>query len=271
MENNSKNLVTSAANDLGYTFELCVTSTEGVKVASEIGAHRIELCSALSEGGLTPSYGMMRVAGEHCAEVDTKLNVLIRPRAGDFIYTSEELEIMRHDIMMARKFNANAVVVGCLTHDGKLDVDAMELMLDAAHGMELTFHRAFDLCADRIETMEQLIKLGVTRILTSGGKANALEGAMNIKELHDKADGRIHILAGAGVKPSNIVEIARISGIKEFHFSARDSYPSMMSYKNPDVFMGLPGSDEYAIQYTSKEIALETISALLNSAPELNK
>ena len=268
VDSDRKKFVDCAVNDQGYVFELCVTAPQGIKVATKFGAQRIELCSALSDGGLTPSYGLIAHACDHCDPTNTKVNVLIRPRAGDFIYTVEEIKIMRNDILEAKALGVNGVVFGCLTPNGYIDRDAMHFLMEASEGLEVTFNRAFDLCANREETMEMLIAMGVKRVLSSGGKADALAGAQNLKELNDQAQGRISLIAGAGISRFNIAQIAKITGIKEYHFSAKVLEQSMMNYKNSDVFMGLPGSDEYVIQATGEDKAYETICALLHNGED---
>lgn len=243
-----------------YKFELCVSSAQGCRVAEEQRVDRIELCSALSEGGLTPSYGLLHYACNNC--VYSAVNVLIRPRAGDFIYSSDEVKVMRDDIMSAADEGAHGVVIGCLTPKGDIDVRAMEVLLDAASGMNITFHRAFDVCADRNAALETLIELGVDHVLTSGGKGSAYEGMAELFKLKEQAQGRITLIAGAGVGADNIAEIAQKTGISEFHFSAKDTVPSLMEFRNPEVFMGLPGSNEYATQVTAPSKVAATIKAL---------
>lgn len=246
-----------------YKFELCVTAPQGCQVAEECRLDRIELCSALSEGGLTPSYGLLHYA---CSQsVYSKVNVLIRPRAGDFIYSTSEVRVMRDDILRAKDEGANGVVIGCLNPEGWLDIKAMEVLLKAAEGMQVTFHRAFDVCADRIAMLELLIALKVDHVLTSGGMGSAQAGIAELAALQQQAKDRITLIAGAGVGPSNIAEIAQLTGIKEFHFSAKDTIPSQMQYRNPEVFMGLPGSDEYELQTTSLTKVIATIKALCDA------
>lgn len=268
VDNDRKKFIDCAVNNQGYVFELCVTAPQGIKVAKKFGAQRIELCSALSEGGLTPSYGLIEHACETCLDTNTKVNVLIRPRAGDFIYTIEEIKIMRADIINAKAMGVNGVVFGCLTSNGYIDKDAMHFLMEASEGLDVTFHRAFDLCANREETLEMLIAMGVKNVLSSGGKADALDGAQNLKLLNEQANGRINLIAGAGITRFNIATIAEITDIKDYHFSAKVQEQSMMTYKNSDVFMGLPGSDEYVIQSTGEDKAYETICALLHKGEE---
>lgn len=205
--------------------EICTGDPEGVIAAIEGGVDRVELCSALSEGGLTPSIGMIRYSSKLIPT-----NVLIRPRPGDFIYTSGELEVMAEDIREAVKAGARGIVTGVLTTDGNVDVEACRKIMTGAEGLENTFHRAFDLTADPFRALEEIIGLGFRRILTSGQEATALEGAGLLAELHRRARGRIKILAGAGVNPGNATEILRLSGADELHASARKPRISSMAY-----------------------------------------
>lgn len=254
-----------------YLCEMCVASTQGIEVARDLGADRIELCSALSEGGLTPSLGLLSYAVRNSGA--TKVNVLIRPRAGDFVYSDAELEVMRDDIIMAREAGANAVVIGVLNPDGSLNYEAMKYLLEAAWGpcktccdrsepLKVTCHRAFDVCCDYRKTLEQLIELGVDHVLTSGGESNALRGAQLLRELNEAYGDKISLIAGAGVNEGNVAAIARVSSVKEFHFSAKGMAPSQMVYRNPKVYMGMPGSDDYDIPVTSKHTAQAIIAAL---------
>ena len=218
-----------------YKFEICANSVASCIAAQEGGADRVELCAGIPEGGTTPSYGMIKSARESIA---IALNVIIRPRGGDFLYTEGELREMVYDIHMAKELGADGLVFGCLTPEGEVDMSAMKLLMDAAGETPVTFHRAFDHSADPLKALEDIISLGCARILTSGCRPSALEGASLLAELVEKADGRIIIMPGCGVKENNIAEIARLSGAREFHFSARESVESGMIFRNPEVAMG---------------------------------
>lgn len=196
--------------------EICTGDPEGVKAAIYGGADRIELCSGLSEGGLTPSISMIKLAS---SQIPT--NVLIRPRAGDFVYTDEESNLIIEDIKAAVKAGAHGIVTGALTESGDVDVTLCERIIEAAGNADTTFHRAFDMTADPFDALETIIALGFKRILTSGQAPTALKGAQLIKRLHDQADGRIKIMAGAGVAPDNITKILQLSQADEIHASAR--------------------------------------------------
>lgn len=205
--------------------EVCTGDPEGIEAAVAGGASRVELCSGLAEGGLTPSVAMIRYSAQRIPT-----NVLIRPRAGDFVYTPAELALMAEDIDEAVKAGASGVVIGVLTPDGHIDTEACRELLRHAQGLENTFHRAFDVVADPLEALEEIIDLGFARVLTSGCAASALEGVEMLEQLHRRAAGRIKILAGAGVNPSNAAEILRSSNADELHASARAPRKSAMTY-----------------------------------------
>lgn len=241
--------------------EICANSVESAVKAQEGGAYRVELCAGIPEGGTTPSFGEMRMARQLLQE--TKLHVIIRPRGGDFLYTQLEQEIMLHDIKVARQLGADGVVFGCLTAEGNVDMPAMKKLMNAVGDMNVTFHRAFDMCRNPKEALEDIIKLGCTRILTSGLEANAVAGIPMLKELIEQADGRIIIMPGCGVKPSNIRQIADETGASEFHFSGRSSYESGMIYRNPKVSMGgTVKIEEYQKDVTDPEIVKAAVEEL---------
>lgn len=244
-----------------YQFEVCSNSVESCLAAQAGGAHRVELCSGIPEGGTTPSYGEIAVARE--VLTSARLHVIIRPRGGDFLYSPVEVKTMLKDIEMAKRVGADGVVFGCLTEDGGIDVPVMQELMKASDGLSVTFHRAFDVCRDAREAMEQIIELGCNRILTSGQQATAEQGIPSLKELQEQAAGRIILLAGCGVNEKNIARIACETGIREFHFSARERYKSGMKYKNESVSMGgTVHIDEYERDVTSMRRVEETIRAL---------
>lgn len=205
--------------------EICTGDPAGVAAAIEGGADRIELCSALAEGGLTPSVAMIRFA---VLRIPT--NVLIRPRPGDFVYTPEELGVMKRDIEEAVRAGASGIVTGVLTPEGEVDKEACRRLLRPAQGLCNTFHRAFDVAADPFQALEDIIGLGFSRLLTSGQRGSAMEGAALIAELHRRAAGRIQIIAGAGVSPVNAAQLLKASEADELHASARSRRESAMSY-----------------------------------------
>lgn len=243
-----------------YLFEVCANSVESCLTAQEGGANRVELCAGIPEGGTTPSYGDIVIARKLLTR--TRLHVIIRPRGGDFLYSPLELEIMLKDVEMARQIGADGVVFGCLTADGDIDLPHMQALMKAAQGMSVTFHRAFDVCRDPFRALEEIIDLGCHRILTSGQQPNAEAGIPLLKELQEKANNRITLLAGCGVNEGNIARIATGTGIHEFHFSARESYPSAMRHHNEAVSMGgTVHISEYQRDITSVHRVKATIEA----------
>ena len=235
-----------------YRFEICANSVASCIAAQEGGADRVELCSGIPEGGTTPSFGMIRKAR---ASIDIALNVIIRPRGGDFLYTSDELEEMVHDIKAAKELGADGLVFGCLTKEGNVDKEAMSILMEAAGGLPVTFHRAFDHTADPMQALEDIISLGCTRILTSGCRPSAIQGAGLLAELVKAAGNRIIIMPGCGVNENNIAEIARLSGAREFHFSAREPVESGMLFRNPQVAMGSEDDPYGTVQTTARHVA----------------
>lgn len=200
------------------TLEVCVETLKSVIAARDGGAQRIELCSALSEGGVTPSHGMIEAARRLGPD---KIHVLIRARGGNFVYSADEVDCMVRDIEMCRTLGVDGVVVGALTPQGDIDMDACHRMVDAASGMQVTFHRAFDCCNRPLEALEQIISLGCTRLLTSGQQDSAEQGIGLIKQLVEQASDRIIIMPGAGVNENNAAHILVATGAREIHGSIR--------------------------------------------------
>ena len=234
-----------------YRFEICANSVASCIAAQEGGADRVELCAGIPEGGTTPSYGMICKARE---SISIGLNVIIRPRGGDFLYTRDELEEMLHDIRIAKELGADGLVFGCLRPDGSVDMEAMKPLMEAAGDTPVTFHRAFDHTSDPFKALEDIISLGCARILTSGCRPTALEGAGLLAQLVEKAEDRIIIMPGCGVNESNIAETARLSGAREFHFSAREPVESGMSFRNPRVAMGSEDDPYGTVQTTARRV-----------------
>lgn len=206
-------------------FEVCAGSIESISAAYKGGANRVELCSALSEDGLTPSVGMIRYAK---SLEGLKVHVLIRPRCGDFVYTEDEIKCMEDDIRICRDLGVDGVVIGALTRDSEIDIDTCKRLIDAASGdgsskMNITFHRAFDVCIDPEKALEQIISLGCNRLLTSGQATSAEKGIPMLSKLVKQADGRIIIMPGAGVNEQNAARILDETGATEIHGSARST------------------------------------------------
>ena len=242
-------------------FEICANSLESCVEAQRAGADRVELCAGIPEGGTTPSYGDIVVARR--VLTTTKLHVIIRPRGGDFLYSDLEKEIMLEDVRMACRLGVDGVVFGALTAEGDVDVAFMRELMTAAEGLSVTFHRAFDVCRNPFEALEQIIDLGCDRILTSGQEPNAEDGVELLKQLVDKAENRIVVMPGCGVNANNIAKIARETGAREFHFSGRSKRESSMLFRKSRVSMG--GAviiDEYSRDVTDEKIVRETIDRL---------
>ena len=235
-----------------YRFEICANSVASCIAAQEGGADRVELCAGIPEGGTTPSYGMIKTARE---SITIGLNVIIRPRGGDFLYSKEEILEMVYDIRMARELGADGLVFGCLRPDGSVDKDAVKVLMEAAGDTPVTFHRAFDHSHDPFQAMEDIGELGCARILTSGCRPTALEGAPLIRRLVEKAGDRIIIMPGCGVREGKIAEIARLTGAREFHFSAREPVESGMIFRNPDVAMGNEDDPYGTVRTTARRVA----------------
>lgn len=215
--------------------EACVDSVEAAIAAQEGGADRVELCANLLEGGTTPSAGTIQLAREN---LDVGLNVMIRPRGGDFCYSDVESEAMKVDIELAKKLGANGVVFGILKEDGSVDTERTGALVAHARPMSVTFHRAFDMSRDPYEALEDIIKLGIDRVLTSGQEYSALEGLDLITDLVQKAGDRIIVMPGGGITERNIEKIVEHSGAKEAHVAAPVGVESRMKYRNTRCFMG---------------------------------
>lgn len=198
--------------------EVCVDMLEGLEAAIAGGAHRVELCAALDLGGLTPSAGMMRAAADMAAETGVPVFTMMRPRAGDFIWSGPEIALICADIAMARQTGLAGVVLGASLPDGRLDGVALARMVDAAQGMDLTLHRCFDLVPDLAEAVELAVQLGFQRILTSGRAGKAAEGLADLALAQGLAAGRIGIMPGSGVTAGNAA-LFRALGVGEIHAS----------------------------------------------------
>lgn len=246
-----------------YKIEICTNSVKSCLEAQKGGAYRVELCAGIPEGGTTPSYGEMSLARDL---LDIKLNVIIRPRGGDFLYNDLEHKIMLKDIEVARNLGVDGVVIGCLTPNGDIDIIRNRELIDAAGEMSVTFHRAFDMCRNPFESLENIIDLGCERILTSGQQPKADMGIDLLKKLVDIAGERIIIMPGSGVNKENIAKLATTTGAREFHFSAREPIESGMVYRNPNLKMGGTAVviNEFEEQVTSSEKVRSTIEALGN-------
>ena len=239
--------------------EVCLDSLESVAAAAEAGADRIELCSALTEGGLTPTLGTLIEARRIFPGVIVHM---IRPRRGDFHYNTLELEAMATDIQRAIEHGADEIIFGCLFLDGSVDRHANESLIKACGGHPCVFHRAFDVTRSLSESLETLIELGFKRVLSSGGQPDALAGAAALRDLGKQAKGRIEILPGGGITPENAQTVAEQAGATQLHLSARHTHESPMIHRNPDVPMGASEvPDEYEFK-TASAAAIRKVMAI---------
>jgi len=238
-----------------YIIEIATSDFVTTKSAVEGGADRIELCANLAEGGTTPSYGTIQQCRE---EFDISLFPIIRPRGGDFLYTADEFDSMLQDVKLCKQLGCDGIVIGLLHADGTIDTIRTAKLIDAAYPLGVTFHRAFDRCKDPFEAMEQLIAIGCERILTSGQRPSVVDGVDLVAELNKKADDRMIIMPGSGVRKENIKMLAEKTGCMEFHSSLRGKAASRMSFIH-DAFK------DSAESYTNNAIEPAEVKALRNA------
>lgn len=244
-----------------YILEACVDSAESAAAAARGGADRLELCGNLVIGGTTPEPALYEMVREL---TDIRVNVLIRPRYGDFLYTDYEFEILRRSVELYREMGADGVVSGCLMPDGTLDVERMKVLREAAGSMDFTLHRAFDMCRDPYEALESAKKLGIQTILTSGQKKSCTEGQELIAGLVKESVGEVDIMVGGGVDAGVIRRLHPVTGASAWHMSGKEVLDSGMEYRQPEVSMGIPGLGEYQIFRTAENKIREARLALDN-------
>jgi len=212
------------------TLEIAAGSLGSALAAQAAGADRVELCEGLASGGTTPSYGTLALARER---LRIPLFVLVRPRAGDFLYDARETEVMLRDIEMCVRLGCDGVAIGALLADGGIDLSLCERLVAAAGPLQVTFHRGFDAARDQAQALEQVIALGCQRVLTSGGQATAVEGADRIAALVAQAAGRVTVMPGAGIDAGNVAALATLTGAREWHASAKAPRLSSMGFRRP--------------------------------------
>jgi copper homeostasis protein len=237
--------------------EVCIDSVESAVAAERGGARRVELCSDLLEGGITPGAGLVACVRRH---ISIDLFVMIRPRGGDFLYSSFEFEVMEEEIRHARRLGADGVVLGLLDDQGRVDVARTSRLVELARPLQVTYHRAIDMAADLTSALEDVISTGASRILTSGGAPNVQEGLAELARMVTDARGRIRIMPGGGITPGNIATIARTTGASEFHSSARTLTPSPVQFRKQGMSMG----DLRDREYRRFSVHPENVRALLN-------
>lgn len=250
-----------------YILECCVDSVESAIAAEKGGANRLELCANLIIGGTTPSLALYEEVRKHTS---IRIHVLLRPRFGDFLYTDHEFAILEREVEMFREAGADGVVIGCLTTDGHLDMPKMRRLKEKAGSMSVTLHRAFDVCIDPFKALEECKELGINTILTSGQKNHCLEGEPLIRELAEKAEGKVDILAGAGVDADVIAKMVRSTSLTSFHLSGKITLDSGMQYRKEGVSMGLPSLSEFEVWRTKEENIRAAHDALLAGLQERN-
>jgi copper homeostasis protein len=248
---------------MNFRLEICSDSVESAIIAQEAGADRIELCASLIEGGVTPSYATILAARE---ELHIPVHVLIRPRSGDFLYSEQEYELMKREIVFCRQSGIDGVVLGILRMDGSVDYERTSRLVDVSWPMSVTFHRAFDLCYEPEKGLHDIISCGAHRVLTSGQKNTAAEGTDLISMLVKSASGKIIIMPGSGINESNVSSIAEKTGASEFHMSARKEVQGMMQYRKNGISMGgHPATPEYSRKMADPE-KIAAIRQILASA-----
>lgn len=238
--------------------EICANSFSSAKAAQDAGAHRIELCTELSVGGLTPSHGLIEKV---ILELDIPVHVLIRPRSGDFTYSEEELDVMLRDIAFCSKVGCAGIVSGVLNQHQEISVEHTARLIKASKGMEFTFHRAFDWAEKPLEDFQKLMDLKVNRLLSSGQKPTAIEGILLLKQLKEYAEGKIEIMPGSGVNIENALKFKE-AGFTSIHFSATTK-KTVLSQK-PKVSMHSGAFFEEGIITTSDKEKIQKVMKLLS-------
>jgi len=239
--------------------EVCANSYASALAAQNGGAKRAEFCDNLAEGGTTPSYGQLALAKKN---LSIEIWPIIRPRGGDFLYSDTEFELMKEDIKICKSLNCEGIVIGILKADGAIDKERCAELIELAKPMAVAFHRAFDMSNNMDQALEDLIELGIKRVLTSGGASSAPLGAEKLSQLVKKANDRITIMPGAGINEGNIQQLINRTGATEFHASAKEFVASKMKFRNTETKMGSI-EDEYRYELTS-EIKVKALVDCIN-------
>jgi copper homeostasis protein len=249
----------------GLILEVCVDSVESAVAAEQGGAHRVELCSSLFDGGVTPSAGLIATVRQR---VSIGLHVMIRPRGGDFCYSDDEFQIMQRDILMAKQLGTDGIVLGILDLDGRVDVSRTKQLVELAGPMKVTYHRAFDMSSDLFASLRDLQTTGVHCVLTSGGKESAAEGAEILKRLVEAASNSIAIMAGCGIEDHNVSTLIERTGVREIHASLKSPMPSPMRYRNDRISMGAEKGREYQRFVVHQQKVQRLLQAASNGEPK---
>lgn len=224
--------------------EICVFNIATAIAAASAGADRLELCENYTNGGTTPSYGYLKTVRE---KISIPIFPMIRPRAGDYFHSSDEIEIIKKDILLCKELGFDGVVFGLLNQDGSIDEPNTARLVEAAYPLDVTFHRAFDRSANSLDAVEMLINCGCTRILTSGQVPKVTEGLDLVKQMVDQANGRIIIMPASGLNSSNVTNIIAKTGVSEVHTSARIRVPSKSTYQNKNM------PEDYDVDFVDAE------------------
>jgi copper homeostasis protein len=240
-------------------FELCAESVDACLAAHAGGAHRIELCTALSEGGLTPSHGLLR---EAVRKSGLPVHVLIRPRSGNFVYTPVEMDVIREDLKYARSLGASGVVLGVLSRDGTVDIEQTRQLVEMAAPLEVTFNRAFDYTVSQERALEDVIAAGCSRVLTSGGEPDVVRGAEPLARLVKQAAGRINVAVGGGLRLNNAATVACVTGAQHFHGSVRSRVTGPVLYTGPRMLEdeGLSADVKFVVDSRDVRQMIENLS-----------
>jgi copper homeostasis protein len=244
--------------------EICADSVESALAAEQGGAHRIELCGSLLEGGVTPSSGLISAVR---SKIGIELYVMVRPRGGDFCYGREEFETMERDVLTAKQLGAHGIVFGILRDDGSVDVRITRHFVEIARPLKTTFHRAFDMSRDLEKSLEDVIATGADRVLTSGGEPKVEDGMSVLARLVLEAKQRIAVMAGGGITESNVHRILEATGVREIHASVRVHVPSPMRHRNEKVSMGTAKGREYQRIMVRPEEVRRLLENALNGTP----
>jgi len=243
--------------------EICACSVDDVVESEKGGAQRVELCSALPLGGLTPSAGLV---SESKRLSKLPVIVMIRPRSGGFCYTENEMSAMERDIDLAAENGADGFVFGILTSSGHVDQPRTKRLVQRASGLPTVFHRAFDVTPDPFEALESIVDLGVTRLLTSGQQSESMQGVELIRKIIEVAGDRIEVMPGGGVRQHNVAELVRLTGCRQVHLTAHKSHLDSSTKANPSIAFGsdsAPSEDQVDI------IDSSTVAAIVSEASKL--
>jgi copper homeostasis protein len=242
--------------------EICLDSVESAAAAERGGADRVELCAGLPEGGTTPSAGMIAAVRK---KIGIGLQVMIRPRGGDFCYSTDEFSIMQRDILIARQLGATGVVFGILNVDGNVDKERTRQLVELSRPMKVTCHRAFDMTKDFGQALEDLVEIGADRILTSGGKKSAVDAMPTLKQLSQQAQSRVSIMACGELSIANVKAVISYTNVREVHAGLGTAVTSSMKFRNQQIAMGSLAESEYQHMVVT-ESSVRELRAAVDSA-----